>query len=248
MLPPERRFRNLAGSLFLELVSANIALMPNRYPQSCALARATEVLGERWTLLIIRELLLGPKRFTDIRERLDGVSASVLTERLTRLEEAEVVRRSVLPPPAASTVYELTDSGRALEPAVHALVRWGARYLLPLRPDERMEPDWMRMVLAAYARTARSPERRFEIRVRNGATEAVIHVAGGEHGTTVSETSAPSDVRFAISGAALLAFMSGRLRPLDALREGQIEADGDLSALEDFAGLFDGKVTKEGSI
>ncbi len=222
--------------------------MSNRYPQSCALARATEVLGERWTLLIIRELLLGPKRFTDIKGRLGGVSTSVLTERLSRLEEAGVVRRSVLPPPAASTVYELTDSGRALEPAVHALVRWGARYLLPLRPDERMEPDWMRMVLAAYARTAPSPERRFGIRVRNGGTEAVIHVAGGEHGTTVSETSAPSDVRFAISGADLLAFMSGRLRPLDALREGHIEAEGDLSALEEFAGLFDGKATKEESI
>ena len=219
--------------------------MPNRYPQSCAQARATEVLGERWTLLIIRELLLGSKRFSDIRERLDGVSASVLTERLTRLEEAGVVRRSVLPPPAASAVYELTDSGRALEPAVHALVRWGARYLLPLRPDERMEPDWMRMVLAAYARAAPSPERSFEIRVRNGGMEAVIHVAGGQRGTTVSEKCAPSDVRFAISGPNLLAFMSGRLRPLDALREGQIEAEGDLSALEEFSDLFDGKVKEE---
>jgi DNA-binding HxlR family transcriptional regulator len=196
-------------------------------------------------LLIIRELLLGSKRFSDIRERLDGVSASVLTERLTRLEEAGVVRRSVLPPPAASAVYELTDSGRALEPAVHALVRWGARYLLPLRPDERMEPDWMRMVLAAYARAAPSPERSFEIRVRNGGMEAVIHVAGGQRGTTVSEKCAPSDVRFAISGPNLLAFMSGRLRPLDALREGQIEAEGDLSALEEFSDLFDGKVKEE---
>lgn len=220
--------------------------MPNRYPQSCALARATEVLGERWTLLIIRELLLGAKRFSDIRERLDGVSASVLTGRLTRLEDAGVVRRSVLPPPAASTVYELTEGGRALEPAVHALVRWGARYLLPLRPGERMEPDWLRMVLSAYARTTPSPARRYEIHVQAGGTEAVIHVSGGESGTTVAEAGAPSDVRLAISGEDLLALMAGRMRPLEAVREGRIDAEGDLAALDAFSELFDAAANEGG--
>lgn len=220
--------------------------MSNRYPQSCALARATEVLGERWTLLIIRELLLGPKRFTDIKTRLGGVSTSVLTERLTRLEDSGVVRRAFLPPPAASAVYELTAGGRELEPAVHALVRWGARYLLPLRPDEPMEPDWLRMVLSAYARKAPSPARRYEIRVSEGDSEAVMHVAGGEHGTVVTEADAPSDVRLAISGEDLLSLMAGRLRPLDPVQEGRLAAEGDLSALELFSELFDAG-TNEGA-
>ena len=213
--------------------------MANRYAQSCALARATEVLGERWTLLIIRELLLGPKRFTDIKERLGNVSTSVLTERLTRLEDSDVVRRSVLAPPAASTVYELTATGRALEPAVHALVRWGARYLLPFRPEERFEPDWLGMVFAAYAREKRSPARRYEIRVRAGGKEALFHVAGGAKGTTVGEPGEPSDVRLAIDAEDLLGLMAGRIRPLDAIRDGRLEAEGDLAALEVFSELFD---------
>lgn len=213
--------------------------MSNRYPQSCALARATEVLGERWTLLIIRELLLGPKRFTDIKERLGGVSTSVLTERLTRLEDSGVLGRSVLAPPAASTVYELTPSGRALEPTVFALVRWGARYLLPLRPDERMEPDWLRLVLAAYARERRSPAHRYEIHVRANGTVAVMHVAGGAKGTTVTEGGAPSDVRLTIDAEDLLGLMAGRIVPLDAVAEGRIEAEGDLPALDQFSDLFD---------
>jgi DNA-binding HxlR family transcriptional regulator len=237
----------LSVGLFFELGSAIIALMSTRYPQSCALARAAEVLGERWTLLIIRELLLGPKRFTDIKGRLCGVSTSVLTERLTRLQDSGVVRRFALAPPAASTVYELTATGRALEPAIYALVRWGAGYLLPLRPGEPMEPDWLRMVLAAYARETRSPAHRYEIRVRSNGAEAVIHVSGGAKGTTVGEAGRPSDVRFAISSEDLLALMAGRIRPADGVRDGRIEAEGDLSALDVFSELFDASIS-EGSV
>ena len=227
-----------ACPLIFKLFSAIIALMSHRYPQSCALARATEVLGERWTLLIVRELLLGPKRFTDIKERLGDVSTSVLTERLARLEDSGVVRRSFLAPPAASNVYELTDSGRSLEPVVFAMVRWGARYLLPLRPDERMEPDWLRLVLAAYARRRRSPAHSYEIHVRANGTEAMMHVVGGAKGTTVTEGAAPSDIRLTIDAEDLLGLMAGRIRPLDAVRDGRIEAEGDLSALEVFSELF----------
>ena len=92
-----------------------------RYAQFCPLARAAEVVGERWTLLIARELLLGPKRFSDLREALAGVSSSVLADRLARLERRDVVAWRRLPPPAAARVYELTETGRALEPVVLAL-------------------------------------------------------------------------------------------------------------------------------
>ena len=223
-----------------------IALMSNRYPQSCALARAAEVLGERWTLLIVRELLLGPKRFTDIKERLGGVSTSVLTERLTRLEDSGVIRRSLLPPPAASTVYELTASGRALEPAVFALIRWGAQYLLPLHPEERMEPDWLRLVFAAYARRTRSPARAFEIHIRSGGAEAVLHVAGGPKGTTVADAGGASDVRLVMDAEDLLGLMAGRIRPLDAMRDGRLQAEGDLDALDVLPRLFDTSASEGG--
>ena len=82
------------------------------YPQFCALARAAEIIGERWTLLIIRELLLGPKRFGDLLDHLDGMSPTLLTTRLTALIECNVVRRTILPRPANAQVYELTEIGR----------------------------------------------------------------------------------------------------------------------------------------
>jgi len=95
------------------------------YNQFCALARAAEIIGERWTLLIIRELLLSPKRFGDLRARLDDVSPALLTDRLNVLMEAGVVQRAALPAPFNAQVYELTETGRAVQPAIRELIRWG---------------------------------------------------------------------------------------------------------------------------
>ena len=162
-----------------------------RYAQFCALARAAELVGERWTLLIVRELLLGPRRFVDLRARLRGVSPSVLTERLARAETAGLVRRRALPPPAAAATYELTDHGEALRPVVHELIRWGGRFLLPMRRGERVEPEWMRLALAACARRGPTPARAFRVRVvARGAPEAVLRVAGGARGTVVGPRAA----------------------------------------------------------
>lgn len=210
-----------------------------RYFQFCALARAAELIGERWTLLIIRELLLGPKRFTDLRGRLDGVSTSVLAERLARLEETGLVRRDVLEPPAASAVYELTDDGRALEPVVFELIRWGARFLFPPRPGERLEPDGIRLVLAAYARKTRTPARSFTIRMPAGEREVAVHVAGGRNGTSVTKGGASADVTVVADAMTVLGLMAGVINTSDALREGQIQAEGDLRALSAFPQLFD---------
>lgn len=211
-----------------------------RYPQFCALARAAEILGERWTLLIIRELLLGPKRFTDLRERLDGVSSSVLAERLTRVEQLGLARRSVLPPPAASTVYELAEAGRALQPAIFELIRWGGRFFLfPPRKRERIEPEWMLLALAACARRGASPARSFLLQIREGAKEATLHVAGGPAGTVVTDRSAPADVTIVASFQMVLALMSGAISPLAALEKGRIQVTGDRAALTEFPQLFD---------
>src|ERR1700759_3416728 len=97
------------------------------YGDACGIARALDVVGERWALLVIRELLLGPQRFTDLRRAPPGASSNMLTDRLRELESTLVVGRRHLPPPAASTVYELTPSGRELEPIILALGGWGLR-------------------------------------------------------------------------------------------------------------------------
>src|SRR5947209_2353093 len=101
------------------------------YEDSCGIARALDVVGERWALLVARELLLGPKRFTDLRSGLPRVGPDMLSARLRELEEAGVVRRATLPPPAASKVYELTEWGAELAPVLMALGRWGSRIPLP---------------------------------------------------------------------------------------------------------------------
>src|ERR671913_2471372 len=97
------------------------------YDDGCAAAHALDLIGERWALLVVRELLLSPKRFTDLRAGLSNASPNILAQRLRELEQAGVVRRRELPPPAASRVYELTDWGMELEPVIVRLGRWGAR-------------------------------------------------------------------------------------------------------------------------
>jgi DNA-binding HxlR family transcriptional regulator len=101
------------------------------YGDRCGVARALDLVGERWALLVVRELLLGPKRFTDLRAGLPKVGPDMLSQRLRELEQAIVVRRRTLPPPAGSRVYELTERGRELEPVVLALGRWGSRAPFP---------------------------------------------------------------------------------------------------------------------
>ena len=104
--------------------------MPKRTYQQpgCGLAAALDLLGERWTLLIVRELMLGPQRYTDLSAGLPGLSTNLLAGRLRHLEDTGVVLRNELPPPAACTVYELTDVGAELEPMVVQLARWGSQF------------------------------------------------------------------------------------------------------------------------
>src|SRR5918996_3456942 len=112
----------------------------HRYEQYCALARALDLVGNRWTLLIVRELRPGPRRFTDLVDGLPGISRKLLTERLRDLERDGVVARRELPPPAARQVYELTEEGRDLATAMAPLIAWGARRLGERRPGEFFSP------------------------------------------------------------------------------------------------------------
>jgi DNA-binding HxlR family transcriptional regulator len=109
------------------VVKYNLTMPTTRsYRDRCPIARALDAVGERWGLLVVRELLLGPQRFSDLRHALPGASSNMLTDRLRELEARGIVRRRALPPPAASSVYELTERGRGLEPVLDALGSWGA--------------------------------------------------------------------------------------------------------------------------
>ncbi len=110
------------------------------YGDRCGVARALDLVGERWALLVVRDLLLGPKRFTDLRAGLPHVSPDVLSQRLRDLEEAGIVSRATLPPPASAKVYELTERGRQLEPIVIELGRWGSQEPFP-DGDAELGPD-----------------------------------------------------------------------------------------------------------
>lgn len=121
------------------------------YDEFCALAVALDHLGERWTLLVIRELMTGPKRYSDLRDGLPGIAANLLAARLRRLEADGLVHRRRLPRPAPSTVYELTDSGRDLEPALLALMRWGSRWMTRPGDGTAVRASWLGLALKALA-------------------------------------------------------------------------------------------------
>jgi DNA-binding HxlR family transcriptional regulator len=123
----------------------------HRYQQYCGLARALDVAGDRWTLLIVRELAPGPRRFTDLVDGLPGISRKLLTERLRELERDGVIARQELPPPAARQVYELTDDGRDLAEAMAGLIGWGARRLGDRTPTERFRARWAAVGMASLA-------------------------------------------------------------------------------------------------
>lgn len=125
------------------------------YGDPCGIARALDVLGERWALLVVRELVLGPKRFTDLRAHLPGIATDVLSQRLRQLEQAGVLRPTALPPPASGQAYELTERGRDLEPVLHALGRWGSQEGLQAVTHE-MTVDAFAVALATVFDPARA--------------------------------------------------------------------------------------------
>ena len=157
-----------------------------RYAQFCALARAAEIIGERWTLLIIRELLLAPTRFGDLAARLNDVSPALLTGRLNALIDHGVVRRATLPAPYNAQVYELTETGRAIQPAIRELIRWGGRFLFPMREDDVFEPDWVLLALDAIAERNPTPVCRITLRVPHAGGKEGFTIEGGSLGTRIA--------------------------------------------------------------
>src|SRR5215213_1863398 len=207
-----------------------------RYGDACGAAQGLDLMGERWTLLLVRELLLGPKRFTDLRKGLPGISTNILADRLETLEVSGVARRHTLPPPAASKVYELTDWGRELGPVVEAIGRWGARS--PWRSGE--DEIGVDGLMVSF-RTMFVPE-------AAGDLEASYEIVLGDQGfgLEVEDGSirvyrgapADPDARIGTDVETLGAFVYEGRDLDEALRAGEVEVGGDRSAVERLTGLF----------
>ena len=207
------------------------------YGDGCPIARALDLVGERWALLVVRELLLGPKRYTDLRRGLPNASPNVLSQRLGELERAGVLRRRKLPPPAGSRVYELTDWGRELEEIVISLGRWGARS--PTPPDDAPIVSADSIILALRARfdpgaahglragyELRLGEDRFGIEV---ADDEITAARGDAHRADATIDTDPDTLNAVLWRGRSLA---------DAQRSGTMTIEGDEAAVERFVALF----------
>jgi len=217
-----------------------------RYRQWCGLARALDVLGERWALLIVRDLLLGPKRYGELDKGLPGVPSNVLTARLRELEDAGVIRRTAAPRPATGTLYELTDEGRELEQILLRLGLWGSRYLAPPLPGEMTTPDSMAAALRAMFRpeVAAGVSATFALTILQRASEELgplrtdldrVEVSARVAGRRITVATGPAanaDLTITAEPAALLAILAGQQPPT------KVRIEGDRSLLEVFGRLF----------
>jgi DNA-binding HxlR family transcriptional regulator len=145
------------------------------YDQYCPVAHALDVVGERWSLLVVRELMHGPKRYTDLAEHLPGIGTNILASRLRDLEANGIVTKRMLPPPAASRVYELTDYGRELRTVMRELALWGARSLGPPTAEDELFPGWLANALDTVLAPL-APPGRFEFRIG----EEIASIVDGE--------------------------------------------------------------------
>jgi DNA-binding HxlR family transcriptional regulator len=207
------------------------------YGEACRFAHALDVVGERWALLVVRELLLGPKRFTDLRTGLPHASSNILSERLRDLEQGGVIQRRKLPPPAGSSVYELTEWGRELEPVVTQLGAWGARS--PFPPDA-LEIGSDSAVLALRSlfdpETAGDLEASYDLRI--GEERFEVRVAGGEIDLLRGPAANPSASIAVADAGAFAAVLTGELPLEDALDSGAARVEGGKRAAKRFLRLF----------
>jgi DNA-binding HxlR family transcriptional regulator len=207
------------------------------YGEACRFAHALDLVGERWALLVVRELLLGPKRFTDLRAGLPHASSNILSERLRDLEQGGVIQRRKLPPPAASTVYELTEWGRELEPIVTKLGAWGARS--PFPPDSReIGPDSIVLALRSlfYPEAAGDLNATYELRI--GDERFQVEIANGELDLNRGSAADPEASIAVPDAPTLAAVLTDQLLLDDALDSGAVQLEGSKQTAKRFLRLF----------
>lgn len=205
------------------------------YDDPCGIARALDLIGERWALLIVRELLLGPKRFTDLRRGLPMASQNVLSHRLRELEDAAVLRRRRLGPPAGTSVYELTAWGYDLEPVVLELARWGSRAQLSSSGELSSDALLLALKTTFDAPAAGALAASYELRLG----EDVFGVRIGEGRIELARGSADRpDAIVETSTTTLRSLVFGGLPLADAERAGEVTVTGDRDAVAHLVTLF----------
>jgi DNA-binding HxlR family transcriptional regulator len=206
------------------------------YGDLCGIARALDVIGERWALLVVRELLLGPKRFTDLRTGLPHIGPDVLSQRLRELERAGVLRRRTLAPPAGSRVYELTERGQELEPVLLALGAWGsAAPVPPGNPQLGVDSAMIALRTVFDAGAAGELDATFELRLGDQVFRA--RVAGGE--LDLERGEAPdADATISADPMTLGRVLWQRVGLTEAERAGAMTVKGDRRAARRFLKLF----------
>jgi len=207
------------------------------YGEACRFAHALDLVGERWALLVVRELLLGPKRFTDLRAGLPHASSNILSERLRDLEQGGVIQHRKLPPPAASSVYELTEWGHELEPVVTKLGAWGARS--PFPPDsQEIGPDSIVLALRSLfdAEAAGELEATYELRIGEG--RFWVEIAGGKLDLDRGPATGPAASIEVPDAPTFAAVLTGELPLGDALGSGTLQIEGGKQAAKRFLRLF----------
>ncbi|MGW5863143.1 winged helix-turn-helix transcriptional regulator [Streptomyces sp. NPDC055239] len=194
------------------------------YDQYCAAARALDTVGDRWTLLIVRELLIGPRRYTDLHADLPGVSTDVLASRLKDMEREALATRRRLLPPSAAYVYELTERGRELLPVLQALAAWGAPALQERAPTDAVRAHWFALPLLRGL-AGLGVEGVVEVRLDEGE----FHVRLGGAGESYGDGPAPvePDARMVMDAETCVAVSGGVLTVGDGVRAGRIDLMGE---------------------
>jgi DNA-binding HxlR family transcriptional regulator len=205
------------------------------YGQYCGFARALEIVGERWALLIVRDLLVGPKRFSELLRGLPGIPTNILTSRLKELEEAGVVQRRALPRPASGVVYELTEAGVALEESIVAIGRWGAQRLGDARPDEVVTEDSLAMALRTTFRpeAAGKTQAAYELHLDGIVFHA--HVQDGKVAVGRGPLPKPD---LTIETTVLRELLAHEITPEQAVKKKLVRLQGDTRLLETFTRIF----------
>jgi DNA-binding HxlR family transcriptional regulator/putative sterol carrier protein len=206
------------------------------YGQYCGLACALELVGERWALLIVRDLLLGPKRFSDLRRGLPRIPSNVLSTRLRELEGSGIVRRRLEPYPSKCVVYELTESGRELEEIVIQLGVWGAKTMREPRAEDTVNRDSLLLGLRALFRpeAARGLKADYELRIE----DLVAHARIGKGAIHVGEGPLENPDLVIETDFSLRAVLAGELELDQALKSGRLRFSGDRKLLDQFVEVF----------
>jgi DNA-binding HxlR family transcriptional regulator len=200
------------------------------YGQYCGVAKALDVIGDRWTILIIRELLIrGACRYTDLKNGLPGIATNLLSDRLRDLESAGLVRREDAPPPVATALFSLTEAGAELEPAVRALAVWGLRYMGdPVEGDE-FRSQWFDLPVSIFLRDGDREGPPVSIELRTASDPVVVEVSGGSVRTRPGAAASP-DLVLAGEPQLILGLFWGKLTAAEAKAFG-LEITGDESVL-----------------